>query len=310
MEWTIPQQESATWQKVHRHTLVLVFGGIYISTFTRLIPVFFLKYFLRRTLLLDEHESPLIVPALTSSASLNTGIIVSWGTLTLVLCLVPSSTILWWCSIILWWKCNWLKEVTFILRQWCNCKLDAEDSSGETQSLFPSFLLRSYLIMLCLKSIRNLDLPKILVDATTKDPNLVLLPFVQRTQWSQVFQLTHHIICSFIKERLIYWRCVQSCMWRIHLCHTPIVMSSVMWWRFDQLVDSCYDAIAVMGDEDEHTHSATWYELLQYRKRRERGGGRRGDFQYGNSEMECILPLYTEYWVVQLFHDPACCHLC
>ena len=35
--WAIPQQFSTTWQKVHGHTSVLVFGGFYSSTSTRLI---------------------------------------------------------------------------------------------------------------------------------------------------------------------------------------------------------------------------------------------------------------------------------
>ena len=33
--WAIPQQEPATWQKVHSPTSILVFGGLYSSTYIR-----------------------------------------------------------------------------------------------------------------------------------------------------------------------------------------------------------------------------------------------------------------------------------
>ena len=46
--WAIPQQESATWQKVHSHTSVLVFGGLYSSTSTR--PVQWTNNYPERTL--------------------------------------------------------------------------------------------------------------------------------------------------------------------------------------------------------------------------------------------------------------------
>ena len=55
MVWAIPQQESATGQKVHSHTSVLVFGGLYSPTSTRLIQCTLPKHLLGKPLPVSDH---------------------------------------------------------------------------------------------------------------------------------------------------------------------------------------------------------------------------------------------------------------